>query len=480
VIGKRTTLGGVTTATRVYVARLAGLAVYDPNGDQVGRVRDAVARARLTNAPPRVVGLVAEMPLRRRIFLPIGRITAIEYDAVVLNTGTLNLRRFEKRPGELLVLEDLLDRRVTVVSTGKPATVVDVAMEADRLGNWSLARLAVREYTGRLTRRGHLQQVDWTEVSGLVGAPEAQGTAGLLAVLDNMRPADLANVLQDMSDARRFEVAAALDDERLADVLEELPEHRQVEIIAALKPERAADVLEEMDPDDAADLLAELPKPEQDVLLDLMEPDEASPVRQLLEYQPGTAGSVMTSEPIIMAPDATVAEALARIREPQLSPAVAAGVFVARAPMATPTGRYLGVVHFQRLLREPPAALLGGVVDNDIDPLRTGTPLSEITRRMATYNLVCMPVVDDNDRLVGAVTVDDVLDHMLPTDWRDRDHVEIGPTIPGPSTGRPAHGPAAAASAAAASAASASAAVDAGAPAPARSTGRDHAEAGNG
>ncbi len=236
-----------------------------------------------------------------------------------------------------------------------------------------------------------------------------------------MRAADLANVLQDLSNSRRVEVAAALDDERLADVLEELPEHDQVEILGALEPSRAADVLEEMNPDDAADLLAELPKPDQDVLLDLMEPDEANPVRQLLHYQPGTAGSVMTSEPIILTPDATVAEALARIREPQLAPAVAAVVFVARAPMATPTGRFLGVVHFQRLLREPPASLLGGIVDNDIGPFDPSTPLAEITRRMATYNLVSMPVVDSLGRLVGAVTVDDVLDHLLPRDWRDRD-----------------------------------------------------------
>jgi Mg/Co/Ni transporter MgtE len=421
----------VSTAPRVYIARLAGLSVFDPNGDQVGRVRDAVARARTGNQPPRVVGLVAEMVMRRRIFLPIGRITAIEPDAVVLNTGTLNLRRFEKRPGELLVLEDFMDRHVTVVATGRTGAVVDVAMDADRTGEWSLSRVAVREFTGRLTRRGHLNQLEWGEVSGLAGEPETQGTAGLLAVLDNMRAADLANVLQDLSESRRVEVAAALDDERLADVLEELPEHDQLEIITALEPQRAADVLEEMDPDDAADLLAEMPKPEQEVLLDLMEPDEASPVRALLEYAPGTAGSVMTSEPIVMAPDATVAEALARIREPQLSPAVAAGVFVTRPPTATPTGRYLGVIHFQRLLREPPSALLGGVVDNDIDPLEPDTTLAEITRRMATYNLVVMPVVDDNDKLVGAVTVDDVLDHLLPEDWRDRDHAEpLTVTVP--------------------------------------------------
>jgi flagellar motility protein MotE (MotC chaperone)/sporulation protein YlmC with PRC-barrel domain len=398
--------------------------MFDPNGDQVGRVRDAVVRVRPGQLPPRVVGLVAEMPMRRRIFVPIGRVTAIEADAVILNTGTLNLRRFEKRLGELLVLEDLLDRRVTIDETDRQGTVVDVAMELDRAGEWSLARVAVRELTGRLSRRGHLHQLEWNEVRGLVDARDTQGAAGLLAVLDNMRPADLAYALQELSDARRVEVATALDDERLADVLEELPEHDQVEIIAALGRKRAADVLEEMDPDDAADLLAELSKPDREALLDLMEPDEASKVSQLLDYKPGTAGSLMTSEPIILAPDATVAEGLARIREPQLSPAVAAAVFVTRAPNATPTGRYLGVVHFQRLLREMPSALLGGVVDNDIDPLDPATPLSEITRRMATYNLVCMPVVDSNGRLVGAVTVDDVLVHLLPPDWRDRDQAE--------------------------------------------------------
>jgi Mg/Co/Ni transporter MgtE len=417
--------------TRIYLARLAGLGVFDPNGDRVGRVRDGVVRLRTTNRPPQVVGLVAEMALRRRIFLPIGRVISMDSDAVVLSTGTLNLRRFEKRPNELLVVEDLLDRRVTVLPEGRtedgtPGTVVDISMELNRNNEWLVTRVAVREQTGRLSRRGHVYQAEYERVRGLVGPTDTQGTANLLALLDPMRPADLANALQDLPDARRNEVAAALSDRRLADVLEELPEHDQVEIIAGLGRERAADVLERMDPDDAADLLAELPQVEQTVLLDLMEPDEAAPVRQLLSYDPGTAGSVMTSEPVILTPDGTVAEALARIREPELSPVVAAQVFVARAPSATPTGKYLGMVHFQRLLREPPSSILGGIVDNDLEPLRPETPLDEITKRMATYDLVAMPVVDPSHRLLGAVTVDDVLDHSLPPDWRERDLPEPG------------------------------------------------------
>jgi CBS domain-containing protein/flagellar motility protein MotE (MotC chaperone)/sporulation protein YlmC with PRC-barrel domain len=421
----------VTTVNRVYIARLAGLPVYDPNGDQVGRVRDAAARLRTTNRPPQVVGLVAELPMRRRIFLPIGRITSIDADAVVLGTGTLNLRRFEKRPDEVLVLEDLVDRRVRIEPDDQIATVVDVAMDSGRVGEWSLAKVAVRVQTGRIGRRAHLQQIEWDRARGLIGLPDTQGTAGLLAVLDQMRPADLANALQDLPDVRRNEVAAALDDERLADVLGELPERDQVEILSALDRERAADVLEEMDPDDAADLLGELSRPEREELLDLMEPDEADPVRQLLRYLPGTAGSVMTSEPVILTPDTTVAEALARIREPHLPPAVAAQVFVTRAPMATPTGRYLGMVHFQRLLREPPSEILGGIVDSGITPLRPELPLKDITERMATYDLVALPVVDQNNRLVGAVTVDDLLDASLPRDWRDRDATQV-PAVAAP------------------------------------------------
>jgi CBS domain-containing protein len=405
--------------TRVFIARLAGLPVYDPNGEHVGRVRDAVARLRSGGRPPQAVGFIAELPMRRQIFLPIGRVISVDSAGIVLNSGVVNLRRFQQGPAELLVLAQLLDRQVGTPN-GATATVVDVAMESDRPDQWQLGRVAVQEQSGRLGRRGQLRQYEWEELTGLVEPATTQGTESLLSVLEKMRPADLAHAVQELPPDRKHAVAAALDDERLADMLEELPERQQVEILARLDRERAADVLEEMDADDAADLLAQLPPHERALLLDLMTPEESAPVRALMKYLPNTAGAVMTSEPVILTPDATVADALARIREPHLSPAVAAQVFVTRSPVDTPTGRYLGAVHFQRLLRESPGDLLGGVLDNDIDPLDPERPLQEITRRMATYNLVAMPVVDERDRLVGAVTVDDLLDHILPTDWREQ------------------------------------------------------------
>jgi Mg/Co/Ni transporter MgtE len=177
-----------------------------------------------------------------------------------------------------------------------------------------------------------------------------------------------------------------------------------------------------MAPDDAADLLGELPPDQAERLLALMEPDEAEDVRRLLSYDEYTAGGMMTTEPVILPPDATVAEALARVRNAELTPALASQVYVCRPPLETPTGRFVGIAYTQRLLREPPSALVSGVCDTDLEPLAATAMLPEVTRYLATYNLVALPVVDENDHLLGAVTVDDVLDHLLPDDWREADH----------------------------------------------------------
>jgi Mg/Co/Ni transporter MgtE len=295
-------------------------------------------------------------------------------------------------------------------------------MELSATRDWMLNRVAVRQRTHRLGRRRPIQILAWAAVRGLGAveiAHQARGTRQLLTVFDSMRAVDVASALLDLPVKRRNEVADALDDERLADILEELPEDDQREILAHLGGERAADVLEAMNPDDAADLLGELPEADQKRLLELMEPEESASIRRLLEYSADTAGGLMTPEPIVLTPHAKVAEALARIRNPDLTPALASMVFVCRSPSATPTGRYLGCVHAQRLLREPPTQVVGGIVDADLARLSPNTPLGELTRYFAAYNLVCGPVVDSDGHLLGAVTVDDVLDHLLPKDWRE-------------------------------------------------------------
>ena len=417
----------MASVNRVYAARLAGLVVLGPDGESLGRVRDVVISISIVRQQPRVLGLVVELLTRRRIFVPILRVTAIEPSAVTLTTGNVSLRRFVQRPGEVLVLGQVLDTRVRVNDpeqeqlAGVDVVVVDLGIEQTRTRDWMVTRVAVRSLR-RLGRRSAVVVVEWQNVAGLTPsglAMPGQGVAQLLQQFEGQRPIEVADALRDLPAKRRTELITALDDERLADVLQELSEDDQTELLRQLDTERAADVLEAMDPDDAADLLGVLNPTEAEVLLGRMDPEDSEPVRRLLSHSPDTAGGLMTSDPVVLGPDTTVAEALARVRDPDLTPALASLVFVVRPPTATPTGRYLGCVHTQALLREPPGNLVSGIVDADLPRLSPDTPLLAVTRYLAAYNLVCGPVVDEESHLLGAVTVDDVLDHLLPDDWRE-------------------------------------------------------------
>ena len=408
-----------TTQSRVYAARLVGLPVFDPQGDQVAKVRDLVVAMRSDSHQPRVLGLVAEVFGRRRIFVPMTRVTNID-SGQVYTTGLLNMRRFTQRETETLVVGQMFDRSVTIRPTGVQGTVYDIGMEQARNRDWVLSRVAVREPAKALRRRGQTYVVEWDDIDGLSRHEETQGATHLIAALNEMRPADAANVIHDLPSERRLQVVAAMDDERLADVLEELPEEDQVEILGHLDSERAADVLEEMSPDDAADLIADLPPDTAAALLELMNPEDREDVRRLMEYGEQTAGGMMTPEPVILPPDATVAEALAHVRREELPTSLAAQVYVCRAPLETPTGKLLGLAHIQRLLREPPSSLVAGVLDRETTYIKADASLQDVAVHLAFYNLTAAPVVDDEGRLLGAVTVDDLLDHLLPDGWRDR------------------------------------------------------------
>lgn len=415
----------MNSSSRFYVARLAGTSVFDPLGDPVGRVRDVVLSPHARGA--RAVGMVVEVPGKRRVFLPITRITSIDAGQVIIS-GILNVRRFEKRSAELLVIGDLLDRTVTLTDGSGEATVEDMALDENRHGDWELSKLYIRRrkrsgssLAKLMGGRGETLTVSLDEVTGLFGTQAEQSAALLLASYEDLKPADLGEIFQEIDPKRRLELAAELSDDRLADVLEELPEDTRVEMVTALEAARAADVLEEMDPDDAADVLAELPDDKSDVLLELMDPEESEPVRRLMEFSPSSVGALMTPEPIILPPQATVAEALAHARNPELPTSLASMVFVARPPQATPTGKYLGCVHLQKLLREPPSTQIGGILDLELPALYAEDSQETAARYFATYNLVCGPVLDADNHLLGAVAVDDLLDHLLPEDWREQD-----------------------------------------------------------
>ncbi|MFM8205304.1 MAG: magnesium transporter MgtE N-terminal domain-containing protein [Actinomycetales bacterium] len=403
--------------SKIFLAKLAGTPVFDPNGDRVGKVRDAVATEPAKSANPRIIGFVVEVPQRRRILIPATRITSIE-DGGLISTGALNIRRYQARNGEIALLEELLDREIQLRSTGEEVIVEDLGMELTSVGDWrlTLAHIKKRE---KGWRRNTFSTVAWSEVEY-----ESRIVAPIINSADEMSDLtaqEVAAALSELEIDERTEVAASLDDDKLADVLEEMDDADRVELVTNLEEERIADVLGEMAPDDAADVLKEVGSETAEELLNLMEETDAEDVRRLMTYEDYSAGGMMTTDPVILDADATVADALAAVRRKELAPALAAQVFICRSPLETPTGRLIGIVHVQRLLREPPALKLGVILDSVAMTLTPDSGLNEVVKQLANYNLIAMPVVDENERLLGAVTVDDVLDHLLPENWRNKE-----------------------------------------------------------
>ena len=403
----------MNTTSPVFTSRLAGRQILDSDGLALGRVRDVVILPTAGGEPPWVLGVVVTLQ-RRRIFVNLGRVAEISVNGVYLRGGTVDLRRFSRRTGEILA-SDLYGR-----AAGEGRVVLDVGItrSQSRRDGWEVCGLAVGP--GRGLRQHSTAVVPWDQHPELFQAGEL---ADQLASLRELHPTDLADAVAVMTPTRRDQLAGALQDEELANLLEELPEEDQIRLLAGLGLERTADVVEEMEPDDAADLLAEMPVEQRERLLAAMEQVQAADLRRLLRYDATTAGGLMTSQPVVVTPDAPVAEVLARIREPETPVTAAAQVYVCEPPSNTPTGRYLGSCGFQRLLRQPPSLSVGECIEESTF-VRPDLPEREVARRMAAYNLIGVAVCDEDGRLLGAITVDDVLDRLLPTDWRHHKEAE--------------------------------------------------------
>jgi CBS domain-containing protein/sporulation protein YlmC with PRC-barrel domain len=391
----------------VYVSRLIRRSLVGADGADVGRVVDVVLGS--GGRPPRVNGFVVAVQ-RRHVFVGAGRAGEIDTEGIRLRRGSINLRQFELRPGERLASAEVIGTQI------KQGRVVDIGLApAPEQFAWEVATVALG-HRGLPGRRRAPMVIDWSEAGELFA--DERPIDREAAALGGLHPAEMAAAIRSLPLSRRRVLASALEDERLADLLEELSEDEQVRLIEGLDQRRLGRVLDEMEADDAADLLAEFSATRQAELLGAMDPEEAEPVRRLLTYAPDTAGGVMTPEPVILGPQATVAQALARIRDADLPVPLASQVFVCQPPLETPTGRYLGVVGVQRLLREVPSKSVGRCLDEDWEAIDVDASDREVAERLAAYDVVAIPVTDSARRLVGAVTIDDVLDRVLPPNWR--------------------------------------------------------------
>ena len=400
----------------LYAFRIMRLPLLDAGGQAIGKINDIIVVAGRGSEAPKVLGFVATSQ-RRRIFVSATRISTLDNSGAQLKSWDINLTPFRTRAGEQLLGKDVLDKK------HGDEIVSDVALvhHTGKTSSWQIAKVRLSKRSLLSTRSGH-RLVDWQEVGELFAPSTA--IAAEAARLRDMHASDVATIIRALPPEQRRQLADAMDDERLADVLEELPEDEQLRLIEGLDLERLNSVFDEMEYDDLADLLGQMGIDQRTKVLDAMDDEDAETMRQLLSHAEGTAGALMSPDVIVMSPDATVADALARIREPDILVSIAAQVFVAHAPHYPPTGTYLGVVHFQRLLRESPNLTLGQCVD--MEPTISPTMVErDVAVRLASYNLLAVAVCDDNNHLLGAITVDDVLDRTLPANWRRNPTPEV-------------------------------------------------------
>jgi magnesium transporter len=343
--------------------------------------------------------------------------------------GTIDIPRVQQRPDEIGLRTDLLDKQIVDIDGRKVVRVNDlrlddvegmlrlVAVDVGAAG--LLRRLGIEGPFGVLARNLRLstpeRYIDWEDVDPVETSIASIRLRVPHGGLTELHPADLATIIDQLAPRDRAGVLAALDDEAVADAIEEMEPDTQVEVLEGLAPERAADILEEMSPDDAADLVADLSDSTRQELLGLMERDEAEELGGLLAYPEDTAGGMMTTEFVAVPADLTAAATIDRLRELEPDAETIYYVYVVDAG-----GHLVGVLSLRDLIVAPPATPIGEVMIEDPVAVDLLADRDDVAGIVARYNLLAVPVIDGEHRLVGIVTVDDAIDTILPASWRRR------------------------------------------------------------
>lgn len=403
----------------VRLSELLGRAVVAPDGQQLGKVADVVARlAAGPNRYPLVLG--GTMSLQgRTVFVPLDQISSVAEDAVRLSTARVDLRPFERRPGEVLLKADLLGHRLIDVDAVRLVRANDLQL-IERDGQWLLigVEVAAPGLLPHLFRRNRgVACRDWAVFEPLVGHGDTAAHRMPVSRLRRLRPADIADLIEDANRQEGQEILDTVgqDKELEADVFEELEDKAQLEMLDDRTDAEVADVLGRMSPDDGADLLTRLPQARRLPVLGLLPTALQNKIRILLGYHPDTAGGLMTPD-FVAVPTATrVQVALDRVRSASSAyPEVLLTIYV------TDGDRLVAAVSLPKLVQADPARKIDQVAEADPVRVRADADVTEVAVRMTDFNLVTLPVVDDDDHLVGVITVDDVLKETVPDDWWDR------------------------------------------------------------
>ncbi|MBV8957012.1 MAG: magnesium transporter [Solirubrobacterales bacterium] len=408
----------------VHVSSLAGSPLLDSTGDRLGRVDDVVARLDSGENLPPVVGLEARIG-GRELFVPIDHVAQLGPDAARTSTTKLNLAQFERRPGEILLRSDVLDRSLINLATARLVKAREVELVCDN-GTWRVAgidpslrprlwRFFPRRFRGHDT--DHTQFVPWRDMEAFVAHVPSSRLKLASRRLARLHPAQIADLVEAASHAEGEEILAAVghDKELEADVFEELDDEHQVEFLRERSDEEVAEVMSRMASDDAADLLLEIEQDRRVPILNLLPPAKQHKIKGLLGHNPSTAGGMMNPDFVSMPLAATAAATIARLRSSELGSQQASIVLVVDA-----AGVLSGVVSLAELIRADPEAELASVVEAPTPSVSPEADLPEVAQMMSDFNLVALPVLDLDGRPVGLISVDDVLELLLPEEWRRR------------------------------------------------------------
>jgi len=409
------------------LSRLLRRPVADRGGESIGRLADVIVRLRGTDYPL-VTGLVAAVG-GREIFVPTDQVSTFTGDPLRLSSARLSLRHFERREGEVLLRADVLGHRLIDVDSARLVRAADLELHRDG-PEWVLAGVDTRRRPPRLLERLAPQNPDddprafrdWHDFEWLIGHEGSALLRGPFARIRRLKPAQIADLLENASKEEETEILGRVhaDPELEADVFEELDEDLARRLLGARTDDEIAGVLARMRADDAADAIAELPQRRRQPVLDLLPPGQRTKVLTLMGFNSASAGGLMGMDFIALPSMASVGDALARVREsPLLQPEALTSVHA-----VDDDGGLRGVARLVTLVQSDPGAILIDV--SDADPVRVGadTDITDVAVLMTDYNLITIPVVDDVRRLLGVITVDDVLEVTLPDDWRRRETAE--------------------------------------------------------
>jgi CBS domain-containing protein len=405
----------------LYLSQVLRRPVRDVEGRPVASIKDVIVH--LGEDHPPVTGIVARHA-RRLIYLPRKRIAKFDEAGAQLNFDLLDLRDFKRREGEVLLARDVLDKQLIDVDGKRVVRVNDVQL-IEAAGEWRVtgADVSLQGLWRRLAPAGFLgsrrpvEVIDWADVGYLATDTTSVRLKSSRDKLSRLHPVEIARLAEALSYRQGAEVVAALDDETAAETLEEMHDENQVRIIGDMDKERAADILEWMSPDEAADVLGDLPEATATDLLSRMDDEEKTDVAELLHYEDDTAGGLMTNEFITLPQGLTVGEALARLREMAETPNMIYYLYVVEREGSW---KLSGVIALRSLILADPAAPLEHVMRDDFQSAHPDDSAKEVAHKIAEYNLLALPVVDDAGDIAGIVTVDDAMEYLLPKDWRPR------------------------------------------------------------